>query len=235
MRFSFIIPALNEEGLIADCINSIKPQIGRQDEIIVVDNGSKDRTAEIAKKLGCKVVKEEKRGISHARNKGARVAKGDILCFVDADGILSRNWLKEAQRAFSDQKLQAADGLIIFSHQKILKRFWYNIYTLIVYTGIILSKIFLSKHFFTGNNMAIKKEIFEKLGGFEAVVDEQVWLSRKFWKLSNNKALFNPKMVIYYSSRGFDSLGYLRTIIYWAKAALARVSQDGYHYKSRNI
>ncbi len=91
LTFSFIIPALNEEDLIAECINSIKRQKKVVGEIIMVDNGSKDKTAEIAKKLGCKVVKEEKRGVSHARNKGAKLAKGDILCFIDADGVLSKD------------------------------------------------------------------------------------------------------------------------------------------------
>jgi len=122
LTFSFIIPALNEEDLIADCIKSIKRQKKVVDEIIVVDNGSKDKTAEIAGKLGCKVVKEEKRGISYARNKGAKLAKGDILCFIDADGVLSKDWLKEARKVLSNKKVQAVDGLFIFSHQNILKR-----------------------------------------------------------------------------------------------------------------
>jgi glycosyltransferase involved in cell wall biosynthesis len=231
--FSFIIPALNEEDLIAGCIKSIKRQKKVADEIIVVDNGSKDKTAEIARKLGCKVVKEEKRGISHARNKGAKLAKGDILCFIDADGVLSKNWSKEARKVLSNKKVQAVDGLIVFSHQNILKRIWYNTYTIVVYSGIVLSKMFLSRHFFTGNNMAIKRGVFEELGGFEPVVDEQIWLSKKFWKLSNNRGVFNPRMIIHYSARGFDSLGYLKTICYWVKAFFVKVSQDGYHYKGR--
>src|SRR4030043_1595511 len=87
-KFSFIIPAFNEEKLIGECVESIKNQTEKADEIIVVDNNSLDLTSKIAKRLGCRVVKEEKQGISEARNRGAYLASGDVLCFVDADGVV---------------------------------------------------------------------------------------------------------------------------------------------------
>ena len=117
MRFSFIIPALNEEDYVEPCVRSIQGQTCKDYEIIVVDNGSTDRTAEIARQLGCKVVNEQKRGISHARNKGAKIAIGDILCFVDADGVVSNNWLKEAKKTLSNQEIKFAVGINIFSHR----------------------------------------------------------------------------------------------------------------------
>lgn len=233
MKFSFIIPALNEEGYIGDCIRSIRKQTEKPDEIIVVDNGSTDKTAEIAKRLGSRVVYEKRKGISYARNKGAKVAKGDILCFIDADGVLSGNWMDIVRGIMSNDEVQVADGMEIFSCKSFIKKIWYNVYVVFIYTGIILSQVILSKHFLTGKNTAIRKELFKKLGGFEPVVDEQVWLSRKLWKLPGIKTVFSPKMIIYSSSRGFDKVGYLRTIFYWAKASLTRVTQDGYHYQSK--
>jgi len=98
MKYSFIIPAYNEEDYISNCIKSIKNQTPKDFEIIVVDNGCTDKTSDIAKKLGSRVVKETKRSLSLARNKGAQVSRGDFLCFVDADGILSKNWLLEAEK-----------------------------------------------------------------------------------------------------------------------------------------
>lgn len=231
MKFSFIIPVLNEEVYIKTTIESIKKQTEAAYEIIVVDNGSTDKTAEIARSLGCKVVKETKRGISHARNKGAKVARGDILCFVDADGVLSEDWVRHAKSVLLNKGVTAVDGLIIFSHHNVLKKALYNTWTLVAYTGLILSKVLLSRHFLTGNNMAIRRTVFKKLGGFEPVVSEQVRLSRKFWKLPGGKAVFSPKMLIYQSSRRFEAKGYIRTVFFWIKAALRQVPQEQYVYK----
>jgi len=233
MRFSFVIPALNEEKLIADCINSIKPQLAKEDEIIVVDNDSKDLTATIAKKLGCRVVKEKEKGISPARNRGAREARGDILCFVDADGTLSKNWLNEARKSFKKNSVVAVDGLIVFSHKNPLKMILYNVYTAIIYLGLVLSKFLLKKHFFTGNNMAIKKEIFNKLGGFEPFVSEQMYLSKKFWNLKKGRGVLNPKMIIFQSSRGFDEVGYIKTILFWAVSAIKKRSSKNYNFERK--
>lgn len=231
MKFSFVIPALNEEGYIELCLKSIKAQSEKPYEIIVVDNGSIDRTSEIAKKLGCKVVSERKRGISHARNKGAKVAKGDILCFVDADGILSRNWLKEAKNSLSNKKVQAVDGLIVFSHENLLKNIMYNSWTVIAYSGILFSKLLLGKHIFTGNNMAIRRKVFESLGGFEPYVGEQFLLSKRFWTLPNNRAELNPKMVVRQSPRRFENKGFLSTVLYWIKSGVTKISHKDYNYR----
>ena len=95
-RFSFIIPALNEEACIAACIQSIQALHETQLEIIVVDNGCTDRTVEIARQMGCMVISEKKSGLSLARNAGADAAQGDILCFIDADGVLANTWLRQA-------------------------------------------------------------------------------------------------------------------------------------------
>jgi len=233
MRFSFIIPALNEEVYIGECIRSIKRQNIKPYEIIVVDNGSSDRTVEVAKRLGCKVVKEKRGGISHARNKGAKVAKGDILCFIDADGVLSKDWIKAAKDIFANKKVQAADGLIIYTHKDLLKKILYNIHVVVAYSGIFLSDLFLSKHWFTGNNTAIRRKVFWKLGGFEPVVCEQAWLSKKFWKLPNHKAIVSLRMLVFYSSRAFETTSHLNTLFYWIKSGLTKIPQRGYSYKSK--
>src|SRR3972149_10557322 len=107
MKFSFIIPALNEEKYIGACIRSIKNQLEEGDEIIVVDNGSHDRTTQIAKSLGCRVLKEKNNGLSHARNRGAREARGNVLCFIDADSIVSDEWLRRAKTALRKTKNKA--------------------------------------------------------------------------------------------------------------------------------
>ena len=84
MNVSVIIPVLNEEGAIANVINDIPKELVQ--EIIVVDNGCTDRTAEIARKHGAKVVTEPRKGYGRACLTGiANVNNADIVVFLDGD------------------------------------------------------------------------------------------------------------------------------------------------------
>jgi glycosyltransferase involved in cell wall biosynthesis len=83
---SFIVPAHNEEFELPSTLASIRDAARQHEhEIIVVDDASADRTPEIAKDFGAKVIAIDRRQIAAARNAGARAAKGDVLFFVDAD------------------------------------------------------------------------------------------------------------------------------------------------------
>jgi glycosyltransferase involved in cell wall biosynthesis len=82
---SVVIPALNAERFLAEAIASVHGQTLKVSEIIVVDNGSTDRTAQIASGLGAKVIAESQRGISHARNAGLRQCSQEWIAFLDSD------------------------------------------------------------------------------------------------------------------------------------------------------
>jgi len=233
MKYSFIIPAYNEEDYISNCIKSIKNQTLKDFEIIVVDNGCTDKTSDIVKKLGCRVVKEPKRSLSLARNKGARVSRGDFLCFVDADGILSKNWLLEAEKKISKSNLDVVSGLIYFYNKNILKKIWYNTYTCFEFLGVEILYVFGKRLYLVGNNLVIKKSLFDRLGRFKPIIGEDFWLSINYWKLKNRKCFFNLKMTISYSSRGFESCGYIKTILYWIVNLVKKTSQKNYSYKTK--
>ena len=91
MKISIVIPAFNEERLLGESLAQIKSaagaftQRGWEVELIVCDNNSSDRTAEIARAAGATVVFEPVNQIARARNSGAAAATGDWLIFVDAD------------------------------------------------------------------------------------------------------------------------------------------------------
>jgi len=91
VKLSLVVPAFNEERLVAGTLAHLKAGIGVfgergwSGELIVCDNNSTDRTAEIARAAGAQVVFELVNQISRARNTGARAASGDWLLFVDAD------------------------------------------------------------------------------------------------------------------------------------------------------
>lgn len=82
-KVSVVIPCYNEEKTIEKVIKNIPKEIF---EIIVVDNNSKDKSAEIAKKAGAKLVRETKQGYGAALKKGIKKAQGEIIVTLDADG-----------------------------------------------------------------------------------------------------------------------------------------------------
>ncbi len=94
---SVVIPALNAERFIGQAIESVHAQTLKVSEIIVVDNACTDRTAQIASELGAKVVLEEQRGLSRARNAGIRHSTHDWIALLDSDDLwdadkMERQW-----------------------------------------------------------------------------------------------------------------------------------------------
>lgn len=103
-KISLIIPAYNEEKYVGACLeHAIKNSGGKFFEIIVIDNASTDRTRETAEKFpGVRVVREEKKGITRARQRGFMEAQGDILAFIDADTHMPSGWCEMVLKEFTD-------------------------------------------------------------------------------------------------------------------------------------
>jgi len=113
-KISIVVPAYNEEVTISSCIQSLLDLDYPNYEIIVVDDGSTDKTLQEAKKFedsGVKVIHQENQGKTSALNKGIRSSKGEIVVTVDADTKLNRESLKEiAIRFDSSNRLGAVAG-----------------------------------------------------------------------------------------------------------------------------
>lgn len=112
MRFSLIICGYNEEDnldlAIQSCLNQNYPK--DQYEVIYVDNNSKDRSLEIAKKYPIKVFTEIRQGPSEARNLGIKKSVGEVLIFLDADIKLHKDYLSFHKDTFSDKNHQVGAG-----------------------------------------------------------------------------------------------------------------------------
>jgi glycosyltransferase involved in cell wall biosynthesis len=110
LHLSIIIPAFNEERLIARCLQSISTSLVANhtskftSEIIVVDNNSTDNTAALARQAGAQVVFEPINQIGRARNTGAAEAIGDWLLFLDADSLITPELLGDILRVIQDGK-----------------------------------------------------------------------------------------------------------------------------------
>ena len=196
---SVVIPALDEEKYIGRVIKCLKDQDYPQDkiEIIVVDNGSVDKTAEVSEKLGAKVLKLKQRGVSLARQKGSEIAKGDIISGVDADVVLPKNWITEMVSVLSDNEVVGVTG-IIRAHSKSL---WIQFLYIISFEFYFLVS-FVTRHvYFSGMNFGVKRDAFFKSGGFniDLKAGEDLDLSLKVAKFG--KLLFSRKVVVYSSTR----------------------------------
>ncbi|HTD66205.1 MAG TPA: glycosyltransferase [Candidatus Limnocylindria bacterium] len=110
MKISIVVPAFNEEKLLGTSLRSIKAAAeafharGWETELVVCDNNSSDRTAEVARVEGARVVFEPVNQIGRARNAGAAAATGDWLVFVDADSYPSRELFADTADAMSSGK-----------------------------------------------------------------------------------------------------------------------------------
>ena len=119
-RVTIIVPAYNEETGIGDTIESLMEADYPKKEIIVVDDGSTDRTSEIAKQYtsqGVRVIRKENGGKASAINYGFLFSKGEIIIIVDADSIIERSAVREIVKKFEDPDVDAVAGNI-----KVLNR-----------------------------------------------------------------------------------------------------------------
>lgn len=93
---SVIIPAYNAEKYLAEAVNSVKDQAWEGNiEIIVIDDGSTDGTAGIAKELGCAVIPQNRQRAAHARNEGIKQSKGEWIFLLDSDDKCEPDTLKK--------------------------------------------------------------------------------------------------------------------------------------------
>lgn len=110
MKASVIIPAHNEENYIAKAIQAALAQDFPDFEIIVVNNASTDRTAEIVTRFPVKLVTETNKGTQWTRERGRLKARGELLAYLDADCLPGKDWLARGTSHFANSRVVAVSG-----------------------------------------------------------------------------------------------------------------------------
>jgi len=225
---SIIIPTLNEEKYLPLLLSSIKDQDFSDHETIIADAGSRDKTVEIAKRYGCRVIPG---GLpARGRNEGAKVAKGDLLFFIDADSIISPEFLSKALEEFIARSLDfAAFGLLPIEGTKISKSTFNMLYNWFTYA---LEKVL--PHSAMG--ILVKKDLFIKLNGYDETIKlaEDHDLGRRASKIAKYGIIRAVK--VYFSDRRFKKDGWLKTAIRYFLCELhmifiGPVRSDMFNYK----
>ncbi|MBY0475814.1 MAG: glycosyltransferase [Nitrosomonas sp.] len=210
MRLSIIIPAFNEERLILDCLNSIQESIkanrepGFTYEIIVVDNNSTDKTAQLATQAGAMVVFEPINQIGRARNTGAVAATGDWLLFVDADSLLNSGMVGDILQMIESKKYVGCGSVM---HMPNLP--WWGNAAMQLWTALSITFRWAS-----GALVVCRTDAFRDVGGFnqELFAADEIDLSQllkkwgrqsglKFTILTRHPLVTSPRKVQLYTGR----------------------------------
>ena len=161
-RISLVIPAFNEEGYLPALLDSVDVARARyyrgpeEVEVVVADNSSTDRTAEIARARGCVVARVAKPAIAASRNGGAAVATGDIVAFIDADCTIHPDTFNVIERTMSSGKAVAGATGARFSRRS---------------PGILVTTLLGELFFFLANvNIGVvfcRREDWAAVGGYD--------------------------------------------------------------------
>ena len=206
-RLSLVVPAFNEERYLPRLIESVRVARERYEaaggsmEVIVADNRSTDRTAEVARELGCVVARVEKQSIAAARNGGARVAQGELLAFVDADIIVHPDSFTTIDHFLS------SDAVVGGSTGVTLERWSPGLFTL----WLVFSVISVLTKVDTGVVFCRRKD-FDLIGGYDETyrAAEDVRFAIALWRLAwarGQWVIRTPRAKAVWSTRKFDQYG----------------------------
>lgn len=181
MKISVVVPAFNEERLLGSSLKCIREGMSAfpGGELIVCDNNSTDRTAEIARQAGAKVVFEPVNQISRARNAGAAAATGDWLLFIDADSFPSAALFAEVARTLADPGILAGGSTVAFEDADLAPR-----------TAVrIWNAVSRAMKWAAGSFMFCETAAFRRVGGFseELYASEELDLYRRLKQLARDE------------------------------------------------
>jgi glycosyltransferase involved in cell wall biosynthesis len=166
-----VIPAYNAASTLDETLRSVRAQTHRRLEIVVVDDGSTDATAEIVRRhvtsdSRIRLLKQANRGVADARNRGAKEGQANLLAFIDADDLWAPDKIEKQLRAFDDAPPSAA---LIYT--------WYariNASSCIVeaserpvFEGNVLGRLCRGNFVGNGSSIVVKRDAFEEVKGFD--------------------------------------------------------------------
>jgi glycosyltransferase involved in cell wall biosynthesis len=228
-----VVPVLNEEEHLEDCLRSLRAQTFQNFELIVVDNGSTDGSVAIARRYADRVLLETKVGPDLARHRGFVEARTELLASADADTVYPQNWLHLLVHTLQKRGVVAVFGPLGFKESsKARRRLEVLGYTLL--TGVMYP---LGVPLAGASNLGCRKSAYLAAGGFPPLAhlaNADFRLVKRLRRLG--RVVFLQKLRAYTSSRTFVALGPRRvvphTLRIWFDIAWERDRVPSAHYLS---
>lgn len=188
---SVVIPAYNENEYIGPCLESLSWQKTKYEfEVLVIDNNSRDNTAEIARsfkdKLNVRVIRERTQGRGMARYRGFEEAKGDVIFSTDADTILPQNWIEKFMKYFQNDKVVAVTSLSNIDGSSRFNKAVFKLTQRIANEG---HRIALGHYWLSGFSFAIRRDVYIRAGKIDKSLNalDDVELGRRVKKFGKIK------------------------------------------------
>ncbi len=205
MDITLVICAHNEESVIGETIDTAKKYSdGKFKEILVVDNTSVDRTAEVARLHGARVVFEPEKGLPSARQCGFENSTSEYLAYIDADTLITQKWMDIVERTFAERP----DIVSLSGPRRYFGAAWYRIWVLNAMWYVSPLAYYIVGYMILGGNFVVKRSALEKIGGFDRSIKfygEDTDLARRLSKVG--KTLFKMNFYAYASARRFEKEG----------------------------
>lgn len=198
MEFSVVIPARNAGQTIGECIlATLSQSVPREHyEIIVIDDGSVDQTAAIARRCGVRVVLQPALGEAAARNAGARAARGDLVVFLNPDCLPKLDWLAQMVAPFADPSIDGVKGAYLTHEEGLLARLiqaeWEDVYRRLQQTESI--------GLIDGYSAAYRRSTFMAFSGLDPTFAQasDIELSCRMSR-AGRRLVFAPKAGVYHA------------------------------------
>jgi len=204
-RVSVIIPVYQGEGVIADCLTSVFNQTYPSDlyEVVVVDNASTDRTADIARGFPVKLVDEPRRGVGWARNAGVAAARGELAAFIDADCIAERDWLEALVGRFDAEEGVAGVGGYLPGYDPQTPIQYYIPERKLLSQEVAVASGRYSDPFIVTANALFLRRLIEEVGGFDTTFETNGEDADLCWRIAERgwRFVFAPEAVVYHRHR----------------------------------
>ncbi|WP_295723110.1 MJ1255/VC2487 family glycosyltransferase [uncultured Methanobrevibacter sp.] len=233
MKISIIIPTYNEEKSLPGLLQSIKSQDFTDYEIIIADANSTDKTKDIAKSYGCRVVEG---GLpAKGRNNGARYAKGNLFLFLDADLKLSKDYFENTLNEFYAKNLDIAISQMIPESDKPSDKLLHDFANKFM---VFVENI--KPHGAGCYGIIVKRDLHEKINGFDESLDfgEDTDYIERAAKISDFRVLRSSKVIV--STRRLEEEGVIHLIKTYGKSTFndfrgKRTTADQLDYSFEHI